>query len=275
MRINKIFFSAITLFCLHCTYSFSSASTPSESISRTAEVEALFLPKAQEEIFQRLTDFLGSAREKIVIAMYLLTSDTQVLDLLSKAKERKVDVQVILDESTLTRFQNVVTKLATYNIFPLVSLRPKSRKGKMHNKFIVVDNEKVWTDSANLTPTALRPDQQTYNDENIIIIKSPDIAKQYSDEFQRLEKRVVGFYMHHIDFTPIRSLPAWFKTLCIKLYETNNTFREKIFEALTDPQNMQLQEKIYTIIPALKMQPEAPQAHQEAAATSQPDIFNT
>jgi hypothetical protein len=230
------------------------------------------LPQAREKIFERLADFLGSAQNKILIAMYWLTSDTPVLNLLGKAKERNVDIQIILDESTLTKFPDIITKLSMHNIIPLISLRPASIEGKMHNKFIVIDDTAVWTGSANFTPTVIKPNLQAYNDENILIINSPDLAKQYSDEFQRLEQSIIGFYMHHINFTPIRSLPDWFSSLCTKLFETNSTFREKIFKALSDPQNMQLQEKIYTIFPTLKIQQETAPASQEPAAAPQPDI---
>lgn len=278
MNKKKTSLCILTLLCLHCTYSFTSAPVSSESVSHQAIVEAYFLPEAREKIFEHLANFLSSAQNKILIAMYWLTSDTPVLDLLGKAKERNVDIQIILDESTLTKFPDLIAKLATYNIVPLVSLRPERHSGRMHNKFIVIDDEKIWTGSANFTPTVLRPDKQTYNDENILIIKSSDIAKQYSNAFRRLEQSIIGFYMRHIDLTPIKSLPDWFLPLCIKLYETNNTFRGKIFEALTDQQNMQLQEKIYTIFPTLKIQQETVPASQEAAAaqqlpdTSQPTV---
>jgi len=287
MDIRKIYFGIVTLLCLYSTHSFTSAPTSPKSVSHHAEVETLFLPQAREEIFKRLTTFIGTARNKILIAMYWLTTDAPVIELLLQAKRQNVDIQIILDKSS-PKIKDLITKLSRDNIVPLISIRPAGIEGIMHNKFIVIDDTAVWTGSANFTRTVIRPDLQTYNDENILIINSPDVAKQYSDEFQRLKQSIIGFYMHHIEFRDMgpvpqrilpkwfqvpEQLPDWFSSLCIKLFETNTTFREEIFKILTDPQKMHLYEKIYTLFPTLKMTSADTQAPQEAAATQQSSIL--
>lgn len=53
--------------------------------------------------------------------------------------------------------------------------------GFMHNKVIIVDAETVVTGSYNFSKAA-----ETKNDENVLIIHSPAIAKEYEDRFEAL-----------------------------------------------------------------------------------------
>jgi len=51
----------------------------------------------------------------------------------------------------------------------------------MHNKFVVVDNQAVWTGSWNFTPNG------TYrNNNHSIFINSPELAQNYSTEFAEM-----------------------------------------------------------------------------------------
>lgn len=54
----------------------------------------------------------------------------------------------------------------------------------MHHKVIVIDNNCVITGSYNFSKNA-----SLRNDENILIIKHPDIARQYIEEFNRLSRK--------------------------------------------------------------------------------------
>jgi len=51
----------------------------------------------------------------------------------------------------------------------------------MHHKAIIIDGETVITGSYNFSQAA-----ETKNDENVLVIHSPDIAQQYRDEFESL-----------------------------------------------------------------------------------------
>jgi phosphatidylserine/phosphatidylglycerophosphate/cardiolipin synthase-like enzyme len=53
--------------------------------------------------------------------------------------------------------------------------------GLMHHKVIILDQKIVVTGSYNFTESA-----ETTNDENVVIIFSPEIAEKYSEEFQRV-----------------------------------------------------------------------------------------
>jgi phosphatidylserine/phosphatidylglycerophosphate/cardiolipin synthase-like enzyme len=51
----------------------------------------------------------------------------------------------------------------------------------MHHKVIVLDGQSVVTGSYNFSNNA-----ETRNDENLLVIESPEIASQYEAEFRRV-----------------------------------------------------------------------------------------
>ncbi|MEO5888079.1 MAG: phospholipase D-like domain-containing protein, partial [Anaerolineales bacterium] len=62
-----------------------------------------------------------------------------------------------------------------------VPVRQDGNPQFMHNKIIVVDERFVITGSLNYSTNA-----ETSNDENVIIIDNPDIAKLYMQDFERV-----------------------------------------------------------------------------------------
>ena len=55
------------------------------------------------------------------------------------------------------------------------------QKGIMHNKFFIIDNQYVWTGSANVSSGCM-----TYNSNVSVAIKSKKIAKLYTNEFNQM-----------------------------------------------------------------------------------------
>jgi phosphatidylserine/phosphatidylglycerophosphate/cardiolipin synthase-like enzyme len=64
-----------------------------------------------------------------------------------------------------------------------VPVRQDGNKGFLHHKVIIVDERYVVTGSLNFSTRA-----ETTNDENVIIIDNPDIARLYIEEFERVWK---------------------------------------------------------------------------------------
>ena len=62
-----------------------------------------------------------------------------------------------------------------------VPVRQDGNGGFLHHKVIIVDERYVITGSLNFSTRA-----ETTNDENVIIIDNPDIAKLYIEEFERV-----------------------------------------------------------------------------------------
>ena len=55
----------------------------------------------------------------------------------------------------------------------------------MHNKFFVVDNSHIWTGSANISNSGTGG----YNSNAVVVVHSEDVARVYTDEFERLWNR--------------------------------------------------------------------------------------
>ena len=99
-----------------------------------------------------------------------------LVEALKEAKERGVEVKVILDRLPATSKYSQKQNLTESGISTRIMLQKT-----MHNKFVVIDNELVLTGSFNWTSNA---DEK--NDENLVFLADKKIASQYSEEFFEL-----------------------------------------------------------------------------------------
>lgn len=117
---------------------------------------------------------INAARERIDLAMYNF-SLRPAADALIAAHRRGVAVRLVADSDALDGTQ--LSRVQSAGI-PVIGDR---REGLMHNKFMVVDGALLWTGSLNLTGSG------TYNDNNNMArILSPDLAQNYSVEFEEM-----------------------------------------------------------------------------------------
>jgi phosphatidylserine/phosphatidylglycerophosphate/cardiolipin synthase-like enzyme len=107
-------------------------------------------------------------------ALYSLSLKS-VRDALLRAHKRGVRVRLVMESENMDRAVPETLKEAG---IPMIGDR---RQGLMHNKFIVIDGQEVWTGSTNLT------DSGVYNDNNNLIrIRSKEVAADYSKEFEEM-----------------------------------------------------------------------------------------
>lgn len=119
---------------------------------------------------------ISKAQKTIDIAMYYLTS-REIAQELVKAKERKVNIHVVLDQN-----QEMQTySKSRYLIKKGIEVKYYVGSSIMHNKFAVIDDKILITGSFNWTPTA---DQQ--NEENLLLISNKELIKKYKDRFEYL-----------------------------------------------------------------------------------------
>lgn len=182
---------------------------PAQAPSPTT-VRVLFSP--DDHPTEELLAMLNHARSKIYAAIYMLT-DKHIAQALCDAKHRGVDVQIILDPSSMEGVAGKGPFLKQNNIDVFVFKPPAPKKAKhghhawhkhshndpeahapakknpfwhgaiMHNKFALID-EKVWTGSFNWTISANQK-----NEENVIIVDDPKAYKKYFERFTVLTKR--------------------------------------------------------------------------------------
>ncbi len=140
----------------------------------SADVEIYFSPNGGCQ--QAIINAIDNAEQKIDVAMYTFT-EGDIAKALIAAKDRGVQVRVLLDGDNASGSYSKATFLANNGI----SIKKETGSGLMHDKFAVLDDSVVLTGSFNWTANA-----EARNDENLLIIKSHEIAAKYAATFQTL-----------------------------------------------------------------------------------------
>ncbi len=136
--------------------------------------EVAFSPK--QGATQLITATIAKAKSTICLAAYSFTSET-IAQALIAAKERGVEVKVILDKSQLK--QNSVARLLQEND---VTVKFSHKYSIMHNKFIIIDDNTLQLGSFNYTKSA-----EAKNAENVLIINHcSELASQYAKQWQKI-----------------------------------------------------------------------------------------
>lgn len=124
---------------------------------------------------QRIIDHIAAAAQSLEVQGYIL-SDTKIVDAIIAAKNRNVDVQVLLDRNW-RRFSLAAVNQLRQNA---VSVLIDSAHPIAHNKVIVIDHLIVFTGSYNFSVSAAR-----YNAENsVMIVDEPDVVEKFESNFR-------------------------------------------------------------------------------------------
>ncbi len=127
-------------------------------------VEVYFCP--EDDCQSHVIDVLESAKSSIHFMTFSFTDD-EIGDVLVEKKNR-IDVRGVFDPRK--------DKYSEYE-----RLNDVSKIQKVHHKVFIIDGNTVVTGSYNPSRNA-----NERNDENVIIIRDPQIAQQFEKEFQRL-----------------------------------------------------------------------------------------
>lgn len=147
-----------------------------------------------------LVDSIASADHSIDLALYSFSLAT-VADALILAKSHGVDVRMVMEADNLDSYQ--VKRLLAAGI----PIHADTAEGLMHDKFVVIDDQEVWTGSMNLTITSAQEDAN-----NLVRIVSPELAADYSVEFEILYQDGL-FGEQHLPQTPYPLLTIEASTL--------------------------------------------------------------
>jgi phosphatidylserine/phosphatidylglycerophosphate/cardiolipin synthase-like enzyme len=155
---------------------------------------AFFLAEGEQTadaVMGRLTDFIGRARHSLDFALYdMRLSDGLKVRLAATLRERArqgVQVRICFDgdkpmKPRLAMGQDPApagTSAAVESLgFPW---RRIAGMKLMHHKFIVRDEDAVWTGSLNMTDDAF-----TLMENNVVEIASAELAKYYAADFEQL-----------------------------------------------------------------------------------------
>ncbi|MFH0874441.1 MAG: phospholipase D-like domain-containing protein [archaeon] len=135
--------------------------TKKEVVENNISVDVFFCPR--EGCLEIIMPFVKTSKE-IKCAFYDLDLPTLIEELKAKGAD------VVIEDSTFSGDFNT-----GYS------------KALMHNKFCIFDSKIVWTGSMNPTER-----DNYFNNNNIIIVHSLKIAKNYLDEFNELKNNIYG-----------------------------------------------------------------------------------
>ena len=135
----------------------------------------------QSSVAGRLIEKINAAQTSIHIAAFEFDL-TPVAEALIAAKERGVDVRWVTDDEHGIE----ADEEPGHGQFAMlqdagIEVRSDTRSALMHNKFWIFDGQIVWTGSTNVTENGVF-DQ----DNNVIVIQSPELAAIYESEFQEM-----------------------------------------------------------------------------------------
>ena len=145
--------------------------------------EVFFAP--DDNPTKQLIREINNSKEKVYVAIYMLTDRRIAQALIDAKNKRGINVQIVADKI------NIESKMSKINLLKqngidififnpgYIHLNPPL----MHNKFAIIDN-KVWTGSFNWTISA-----NIQNQENAMLIDENNVCQKYLSQFEKLKKR--------------------------------------------------------------------------------------
>jgi len=123
-----------------------------------------------------LLQILNAARRYLDICVFTITCN-EIAAAIIAAHRRGVKVRVISDDDQSSTKGSDISELRQCGI----PVRLDNSEFHMHHKFALIDQHRLITGSFNWTRQAV-----TSNQENLVVLHSPDLISQFSAEFEKL-----------------------------------------------------------------------------------------
>ncbi len=229
-----------------------------------APVKTFLLPENAKTANEELVSLLDSARGEVLIAMYWLIDSDIINKIIDLSTRRRINVQVIFDKSTPNN-EALIDRFRRNDMLPIV-FPSENVKSLMHNKFLVIDNQKVWTGSANFTGKAMKPDPETgrFNHENIVVIDSREVAARFKEGFNAAKKDAFFIYINLLANNDPEALPRFVTQLSPIFYQTDPEFKEIIKAMMSDLDPSQ-RARLESFFPGLQERPQRPASNWQRA----------
>lgn len=132
-------------------------------------------------VINTLIDYINNAERSILIAAFEFNL-TEVAEALIAAHERGVEVRWVTDdEHGIDADEDEGHGQFAMLEDAGIEVIDDGRSALMHNKFIIFDDELLWTGSTNLSQN-----DNFRNNNNVIVIASPEMAAIYTREFEEM-----------------------------------------------------------------------------------------
>ena len=151
----------------------------------SSQISVYFSP--QDKVLSKyIIPLINKSRKYVYVPVFVITHK-DFTDALVMARNRGVDVRLIVDATSAgSKYSSV--KLLRQNA---IKVKTENRAGKMHMKSIIIDDEYVISGSMNFTKSG-----ESYNDENILIIKNSSLAKAFKNKFLYLYNAIPDKWLY-------------------------------------------------------------------------------
>lgn len=136
-------------------------------------VETYFSPEDGKLIEQRTNELISGANKSVLLMLNILTLESIGNTVIERFKAG-IPVEGIFETAQSMQGQMVPIGCAG------IPVKQDGNPSIFHHKVIIIDNEIVITGSYNFSASA-----RDSNNENVLIIFSPEVAQQYTNEFYR------------------------------------------------------------------------------------------
>ena len=148
---------------------------PEVSIASTPEsMDVCFTPG--QSCLPKVIKYIDNAKTSILLLGYSFTSKP-ITQALIQAKKRGVNVRIVLDHSQ--QYQKYSKEVIQVLLNNQMDVRFDHTVKIAHNKVLVIDSLRTVTGSYNWTHSA-----EFKNAENLVFIKSQEVAKKYAVYFE-------------------------------------------------------------------------------------------
>ena len=150
-----------------------------------SELEIYFSPQYKSSY--RIIQLINGAKYYIYIPTFLITHKA-LTEALINAKKRNVEVKIIIDANSV----NTRNTKHQYLRDSGVALKAENYAGKLHSKTMIIDDEYIIMGSMNFSNSG-----ENKNDENMLVIKNPLLAKNYKEFFMYLWNIIPDKYLKY------------------------------------------------------------------------------
>ncbi len=161
----------------------SKLNLPNKFVLGDTILEIYFSPK--DKTTEKIIEIIKKSNKYIYIPAFLITYNDISNELIS-AHKRGVDVRIILDANS-TNTRNIKYKILRTAGIPL---KFENYAGKLHSKTMIIDDEYIVMGSMNFSNSG-----ENKNDENTVILKNNEFAKEYKNFFLYLWKVIPDKYL--------------------------------------------------------------------------------
>jgi phosphatidylserine/phosphatidylglycerophosphate/cardiolipin synthase-like enzyme len=147
-------------------------------LNENTTVEVYFSPEDGVFALERMLEVLEKAEKSIYFAQFTITHPDVALALIKKTN-KEVEVKGIMEYEQVGPY----SKYPWFELFKINVQQDRNYFFAFHHKFFIVDEHTVITGSLNPTKAGFKS-----NRENLLIIHSSEIAKEYSEYFRSISK---------------------------------------------------------------------------------------